>query len=604
MKKSLYLLLAIGLVVSTAFMAGCGKKENPFEPTTDSYNATQAVESQGPTVLSMNTRDGDNSLYEAPTYDEIVILFDADMNASTINTTNILLQDVEHMGTALSYTVTYDNTSKKAVIKINPTTGWDDDLSYLVTVTTGVKDLHGNALDGNGNDWVDPQDYYREQFWGHTSAVATYDIIPPHAAIGNPANNGIYFSLSDSIIVTITDNDSVDRASITDSAFVLTNAAGQVVALPAMYVEEAFAPTTYIVRFRPLSTVLKESTDYFFTVKTSIKDKRGNRLDGDGDNKSENEFVDRKRIKFRTYDPRNGGTPNLLTNLRVFSASYVDNNRALAIRFTHKMNPTTLTSANIKIYNNSGYTGYVPGTISLLPDSMGIRYSLENFDGSGYLWISRHVKDTAGVYLDENNNGIPGEAPYTTGPGAYQAGDDMYGAITYTSGLYLILFDDMVENGNVGWSTRGTLPQLWHRSPRRVSSNVTNNGGQYSWHCGVDADSSYLVAGPVAVHDTLMMPEMDLTAYNIYTNAYFGYSRWIRTDGGADYASLLASTDGGTTWTPQITWSSGAGAWSTTGVYVTAYLGTKVRFALAFDTDASGNTSEGVYFDNIRLLVW
>jgi len=602
MKKALYILTAVLLI--GVVITGCGKKETPFEPSTDSFNATQAMESQGPTVLSINTRDLDNTLYEAPTYDEIVILFDADMNGGTINTGTILLQNVENLAAVMQYTVTYDAGSKKAVIK--STSGWDDDLSYLVTVTTGVKDIHGHALDGNGNDWVDPQDFYREQFWGYTAAVGNYDMTPPTIGIGNPSNNEFWFSLSDSIIITISDNDSVNRASITEDDFVLTNAAtGQVVAMPAMFVEESSAPATYIVRFRPLSTVLKDSNDYFLTVKTSITDMKGNSLDGDADGDAENEFIDRERVKFRTYDPRNGGgVPNFYGNLRVFEARYVDNNRGLEIRFNHKMNPAYLNSNYIKIYNDANYEQYVPGTLTILPDSFGVRYSLENFDGSGYLWVSRTVKDTAGLYLDQNNNGIPGEAAYTTGPSAYQPGDDLLAAVAYNSGLAMVLFQDNAEGSNAGWTLRGTTPQLWHHSTRRLWT--TGYGGKFAWHCGVDADSSYLVTGPTAVHDTIMMPTMDLTVYNIYANARIYFTYWYRTDGGADACRLIASTDNGASWATIATYSGNSGGWNQTNPTVTGYLGSKVRFAFAFDTDNVGNVypSEGFYFDNFLLYVY
>ncbi|HAD82882.1 MAG: hypothetical protein A2509_02715 [Candidatus Edwardsbacteria bacterium RIFOXYD12_FULL_50_11] len=602
MKKALYTLTVVLLI--GAVIVGCGKKENPFEPITSSYLPTTAMESQGPTVLSINTRDGNNALYESPTYDEIVVLFDADMNPSTITTSTILLQEVEHLTTPLTYTVSYDKASKKATIK-SPN-GWDDDARYLVTVTTGIKDIHGHALDGNDNGWVDPQDFYREQFTGFTTTTAAYDVTPPMVTMANPTNDAIYFSTTDSIEIWIFDNDSVDRASITQDAFVLTKANGQVVTLPAMYVEESFAPALYIVRFRPLATVLVDSNDYFFTVKTSIKDMKGNMLDGNNNGDAENEFLDRERIKFRTYDPRNGGIPTQATNLRVLSTAYVDANRGLVIRFTRKMNPATLNTSNIKIYNNSNYTDYIPGSITILPDTMGVRYSLENYDGSGYLWVSRLVRDTAGFYLDQNNNGISGEAAYTTGEGTFQASDDLFASIAYNSGLEMILFNDMAEDGNVGWTTRGTTPQLWHRSTRSVAANP-NNGGLYAWHCGVDADSSYLVTGPTAVHDTLMMPEIDLTSYNIYSNCRIRYDRWYRTDGAADACRMIASTDNGANWSTVITWSGTDTPWTTnTSMGLNGYLGTKVRLALAFDTDAVGNVwpSEGFYIDNIRLVVY
>jgi hypothetical protein len=594
MRKALYILTAVLLI--GAVLTGCGKKENPFEPTTDSFNATTAMESQGPTVIAIGTLDGDNTLFQNPAYDEIGILFDADLNAGTVNATNILLQDVEHPSTALTYTVTYIKETKKAVIKVP--NGWDDDLSYMVTVTAGVKDIHGHALDGNGNNWIDPQDNRKQQFWGNNSAVAAVDLTPPTMSFTDPTNERIYFSLTDSIEINIFDNDSVDPSSITAAAFELTTASGQVVNLGTMTVINDFAPTWYIVRFHP---ILTEATDYFLTVKTTIKDMKGHTLDGNGNGDSENETLDKRRVKFRTYDPTNGGVPGS-SNLRVIGTSFTDNNRALYIQFNRKMDPAYLNTNYIKLFNDS-YEEFVPGTITIMPDTMTVKYTLENFDGSGTIWVSRLVRDTSGLMLDENNNGIPGEAAYTTAVGSYKTSDDLWKNASFTTGFRYILFYDMVESGNIGWSTRGTTPQLWHRSTLYASQNPSGYGGNYLWHCGVDADTSYLYNPIAEVHDTLFMPTIDLTWYS---NASLSYDRYIQIEGAVDRMRTIYSyrlADG--TWSGWVTWVTYANtAWGNSGNMGIPVTGTQVRIAFAFDTDNVTNTADGAFLDRIQVLAW
>lgn len=599
MKKALYILTAVLLI--GVVLAGCGKKENPFEPTAESFNATQAMESKGPKVIDISTLSGGTNLFQNPAYDEIGILFDADMNAGTITTANILLQDVESPTTAIPYTVTYNVGTKKATIK----SVWDDDLSYMVTVTTRVKDIHGHALDGNGNNWIDPQDNKKTQFWGNNSAVAWVDVTPPTITIADPTNERIYFSLTDSIEINIFDNDSVDATSITASDFELTTASGQVVSLGTMTVVDDFAPTWYIVRFHPTLTA---ATDYFLTVKAdSIWDMKGNSLDGNGNGLSENNALDRERVKFRSYDPRNGGVPSS-SNLRVANTFFDDwdgtRYRSVYIQFNRKMNAAYLNSNYIKIYNDGSYEQYVPGTITIMPDTTLVRYTLENFDGSGVIWVSRQVRDTSGLMLDENNNGIPGEAAYTTSVGAYSPADDLWKNASYSSGFHTILFYDMVESGNIGWSTKGTTPQLWHRSTLYANQNPSGFGGNYLWHCGDDVDTSYLYKPTIGeVHDTLFMPTIDLTWYG---NASLSYDRYVQIEGATDRLRLIYSyrfADG--TWSGWNTWTTYANTgWGNSGNMGFPVTGTQVKVAFAFDTDAITNTADGAFLDRIMVQAW
>jgi hypothetical protein len=600
MRKALYTLTVVLLI--GAVIVGCGKKENPFEPITSSYLPTTAMESQGPTVLSMTVLDGGTTLFQSPAYDEIGILFDADINAATVNTSTILVQNVQYPANPFAYTVSYDRATKKAVIKA--TNGWNDTLSYLVTVTTGVRDIHGHALDGNDNGWVDPQDSKKVQFWGSNAAVAAVDMTPPTVTMLDPTDNRIQFALSDSLEIYLEDNDSLDLTTITNSAFELTTASGEVVTLPTLSLVPITPQRRYYVRFLSISG-LQQATDYFLTVKTTIKDMKGNSLDGNGNGISEAEAVDRERIKFRTYDPTNGGIPSI-SNLRVIGTEFTDANRALYIKFNRKMNTAYLNTNYIKIYNDNDYTNFVPGTITIMPDTMTVKYTLENFDGSGVIYVSRLVRDTSGMMLDENNNGIPGEAAYLKEPShggvpaTYQPSDDLYKNASFTTGFSYILFYDRVEEGNVGWSLSGTTPQLWHRSTVRAAENP-NYGGNWAWYCGSDIDTSYLYSPLTAVHDTIKMPVIDLTWYSSAT-LYYDYR--TQTDGAADYLRRIyrwRNADG--TW--PTTWMSG-GSYSGTNAWTTAVVGigtsVQLQYAFVFETDAVGNTAEGVWLDNIRII--
>ncbi len=577
----LAVVLAAGLVIS-----GCGKKENPFEPTTSNIAGTVGpMASVGPQVTSIATIAGGTTFYKPPTYDEIRILFNKDINPATVGTGTILVQEVPSM-VAAPYTVTYEPGDRKAVIRT--TQVWDTMKRYLVTVTASVRDLHGNPLDGNGNNFVDPQDYRRQQFVGATCVTAPYDQAGPTVALIYPADNAYDIKLTDSVYVRIADADSVDPTTLVAANFRLTTESGAAVALPPAQVTETVTPQReYLVVFRSLG--LAQATNYYFTATTGIKDRKGNTLDGNGNGVSEAESIDRKIVKFRTYDPANA-----VPSLKVVSATTVDANRNLSIRFNRKMNAGMLTSTYIKLFDKIDKTGHILGTLRVHPDTMGVNYSLENAPANtNYLWVSQNIQAANGYRLDQNGNNIAGEAAWTVVNGVSKPSDAFWGAIDFTTGTRYILLDDNAETLAAGWSAQ----RMWHRTTMRAYQ------GLYSWKCGNDADSSYIPTPPtpVAVHDTLFLPAVDLTGW---ANARIYYARWYRTDGAADVVSLLSSTNNGATWTSVFTWFGNASAWNSTNLTLTP--GAVTRYAFAFDTDAVGNANpnEGTYWDNISIQVW
>jgi Bacterial Ig-like domain len=73
-------------------------------------------------------------------------LFSEAMNPFSINTTTVRLRKAG-TSTNLGATVTYDSATKKAIL--NPKSNLSLGATYEATVTTGTKDLAGNALDQN-----------------------------------------------------------------------------------------------------------------------------------------------------------------------------------------------------------------------------------------------------------------------------------------------------------------------------------------------------------------------------------------------------------------------------------------------------------------------
>jgi hypothetical protein len=79
--------------------------------------------------------------------------------------------------------------------------------------------------------------------------------------------------------------------------------------------------------------------------------------------------------------------------------------------FTKVMDPATLTTENIRVFDG---TGYVPGSLVVTNDAPGYLtrvyyYFSRPSDGNLRVFVSRAVKSRVGVQLDGSGNGIGGE---------------------------------------------------------------------------------------------------------------------------------------------------------------------------------------------------
>jgi hypothetical protein len=115
----------------------------------DGTTPTDPVPGQQPTVIS--TSPANNTTGTAT--DNVTATFSEDMMASSIITpaTTFKLVKLNADGTTTKVTadVRYDDTTKKAIL--DPANNLDLGRTYKATVTTGAKDLAGNALDQKPN---------------------------------------------------------------------------------------------------------------------------------------------------------------------------------------------------------------------------------------------------------------------------------------------------------------------------------------------------------------------------------------------------------------------------------------------------------------------
>jgi len=196
-----------------------------------------------PTVIST---DPLNVAIDVALDKQITAAFSEEMDPTTITTATFTLKEGT---TEVSGTVTYAGTTAT----FSPLANLVSNTIYTATITTGSKDLSGNAL---VNDYV----------WSFTTAVVT-DLTPPTVISTDPNNGATGVALDKNITATF--SEVMDPLTINSTTFILKNGATAVLGIVT------YAGTT--ATFSP-SINLASNTTYTATITTGSKDLAGNAL--------------------------------------------------------------------------------------------------------------------------------------------------------------------------------------------------------------------------------------------------------------------------------------------------------------------------------------
>lgn len=218
------LLLTTLVIASVVITTGCRD---------DSFNETKGL---CPTVVSTNPS---NLATNVPLNQVITVTFNEEMDPSTINNSTFILY-----GSIVEGTVTYANK----VATFTPTYPLIENHTYTGQITTGMKDLNGNAI----------QDNYVWTF----STGAT---LRPMVIATNPFDmeTGVVINK----IVTATFNLDMDAASITDSTFTLKTG--------STLISGTVSYSDSTASFNPSADLLP-NTVYIATIKSTVKNTTGN----------------------------------------------------------------------------------------------------------------------------------------------------------------------------------------------------------------------------------------------------------------------------------------------------------------------------------------
>ncbi len=304
----------------------------------------------------VNSTDPVNNEIDVALNQKIAATFSKTMDASTITTaTFTILQGTTPVSGFVSYsgsTATFSSASN-----FLPNT------KYTATITTGAKDLAGNAL---VNNYV----------WSFTTGAAII-VTPPTVTLTDPLNNATGVALNQKIAATF--SKSMDATTITTATYNLkqgtTSIAGFV----------SYSGTTAI--FAPAVNLLP-NTLYSVTITTGAKDLSGNAL--------VNNYV----WSFTTGAAVIVTPPTVLSTVPVDLAINVSLNQKVSATFSKTMDASTITTATFTLMQG---TTFVSGTVSYLGATASYTPSSNLMPNTVYTaTITTGAKDLSGNALVTN----------------------------------------------------------------------------------------------------------------------------------------------------------------------------------------------------------
>jgi len=295
------------LLLLIAFVAGCAS--NPQE-------VPNVADTTRPTVSFTSPENGSIAV---PFDRKISVVFSEQMEPTTLNTANFTvtgpgLTSVPGAVTPVGSSATFTPINPLAAGTI-----------YTATITTGAKDLAGNALASN-------------YVWTFTTGAAP-DTIAPTVSVTSPTNTAIVVPVNRK--VTIGFSEAMDPLTVNTVTFKVTG--------PGITpVVGTVIPVGTSATFTP-ATNLAINTLYIVTITTGVKDLAGNAMAAN--------YV----FTFTTGATTDITKPTVISTINANGATNVPINTRVSATFSEVMDPTTITSATFTL--KQGATT-VPGTLT------------------------------------------------------------------------------------------------------------------------------------------------------------------------------------------------------------------------------------------------
>ncbi|MFV8343015.1 Ig-like domain-containing protein [Flavobacterium sp. XS2P39] len=441
--KNLLLTFAILII---ALISGCAKDD--FEE----------IEGVCPVVSSTIPANG---ALGVPFNQIISATFNEEMDAATINQSTVIV--TEASGTAVAGAVTYSGTT----VTFTPASPLRPNTTYTARITTGVKDVMGNALQ---TDYV----------W----TFATGMIIVPVVISTDPTNNEINVALNK--IITATFSVPMDPLTINNSTFTVkqgTNTVAGVITYTGSTV--TFTPTN------PLTA----NTIYTITITNGAKSLlQGTPLAGN------------YQSSFTTAI-----TPTVTATDPLDNATGVNLNKTLTADFSLAMDPLTINATTFTLKQG---TTVIPGVVTYVGTTASFNPASPLISGLVYTaTITTGAKSALGIPLANNyvwdfttvNVAIVTPAPVAANNLFFGVFGGNAGITN--QGIYTVI--NTVNSGRIGTTAAPTLVTGFRDGKTNIPYTITGSneglakGGIYTSGSEatqglIDATAAYLSISPAS----------------------------------------------------------------------------------------------------------
>jgi methionine-rich copper-binding protein CopC len=414
-----------------------------------------------PTVVS--TVPADLATNVSPTA-AITVTFSEAMDQATVNATTFFVRPTAG-GSNVAGVITYNATTNTATF--TPSSALAGGTAYTATVTTGAKDLAGNALAAT-----------------KTWTFATTDSTPPTITSVVPANNAT--GVATNATVQVTFSEPMDSATMTTTNITLKNTSTTV----AVTATVSYNTATKVATLTP-SGPLSNATNYTLTVTTGVKDVAGNAL------------VSQFTSNFTTTAVTDNTPPTIISRSPAPNALGVATNTTVTVGFSEPMDPLTITTTTVKLAPTSSGTPvaavvtYDAGTNSAI-----LTPSSPLLNNTGYtVTVTTGVKDVAGNALATQSTWTFTTIADTTAPTILST-SPVNGTTVPAPATITVTFSEDMDNTTINGTTF-TVKKTSDSSPVAgvVSYNTSTKTAIFTPSSALAAGTGYTVTVTTGAKD-------------------------------------------------------------------------------------------------------
>ena len=451
---------------------------NPLAAPFNSTFTTEILDTTPPTVTSVSPPEGAATV---ATNTAIQVAFSEPMNPTTINTTTVSLKNTA-TSAVIPATVVYNAGTNSATL--TPSGPLSNATQYTVTVTTGVKDVAGNAM--------------TTQFVSNFTTAPVPDTTAPTIITRSPAGGAP--GVATNAVVTIQFSEPMDQTTINTTNIKLSVTSSSAAVTGTV----TYNAGTNTATFTP-SAALANNTGYTVTVTTGVKDLAGNPL------------AAQSVTTFTTVADTTA--PTILSTSPTDNATNVAVSSVVTVTFSEGMDGTTINGTNIKLNVTTGGAA-VAGTVSYNSTSHVATFTPTSAlsNNTNYTFtITTGVKDVAGNPL-VTQAVIKFDTPDTIAPQVSSFSPANSAINVPVSSVVTITFNEAMDTTTInGTNIKLTVTSGGAAVAGTVSYNATSHVATFTPTSALTANTGYTATVTTGVKDSAGNPLASTSAASFTT---------------------------------------------------------------------------------------